>query len=235
VRPLRTRWWTPPRYAALLAVLVGLLGAGLVGYAVLRESPPTKPPTAPGSTGASEVRVAVPGHRDAGARHGGVADRIQGLVLPAARPVSVSIPRLHISSRLVSLGVDDHGAMEVPKDPATAGWFRPGPMPGALGPAVIAGHVTWNQVPAVFFRLAELRAGDVVRVARDDGQVAVFGVTKVQRYPKVRFPTRAVFGGIDHAGLRLITCGGQFDNAVHRYRDNVVAFAQLESVHRGGS
>lgn len=156
-------------------------------------------------------------------------------MLPAARPLTVTIPRLHIASGLVTLGVDDQGAMEVPKDPATAGWYRRGPMPGTLGPAVIAGHVTWNQQPAVFFRLAELRPGDVVEVARDDGRAAVFRVTRVQRYPKVRFPTRAVFGGIDHAGLRLITCGGQFDSSAHRYRDNVVAFARLESWHRTGS
>ena len=45
--------------------------------------------------------------------------------------------------------------MEVPADPANAGWYELGPSPGALGPAVVAGHVTWNQAPAVFFRLAE--------------------------------------------------------------------------------
>ena len=80
-------------------------------------------------------------------------------MLPAAQPLGVSIPRLDVASRLVRLGTDDQGAMEVPQDPATAGWYHLGPTPGALGPAVIAGHVTWNQVPAVFFRLAELRRG----------------------------------------------------------------------------
>jgi sortase (surface protein transpeptidase) len=121
--------------------------------------------------------------------------------------------------------------MQVPDDPATAGWYRLGPTPGALGPAVIAGHVTWNQVPAVFFQLAKLRHGDVVKVAREDDRVAVFKVTHVTRYMKSEFPTRAVFGGIDHAGLRLITCGGAFDSSSHRYSDNVVAFATLVSAH----
>ena len=37
-------------------------------------------------------------------------------------------------------------SMEVPKDPALAGWFVRGASPGALGPAVIAGHVTWDGV-----------------------------------------------------------------------------------------
>ena len=53
------------------------------------------------------------------------------------------------------------GAMEVPQDPAVAGWFSRGPSPGALGPAVIAGHVTWNGAPAIFHRLG-LKLTEVV-------------------------------------------------------------------------
>jgi LPXTG-site transpeptidase (sortase) family protein len=148
-------------------------------------------------------------------------------VLPAARPVSISIQRLGVVSPLESLGLDGGGAMEVPDDPGRAGWYILGPTPGALGPAVIAGHVTWNQVPAVFFDLAKLRPGDRVLVARSDDRVAVFEVTDVRRYDKDEFPTAAVFGAIDHAGLRLITCGGDFDSSAHRYSDNVVVFARL--------
>jgi sortase (surface protein transpeptidase) len=117
--------------------------------------------------------------------------------------------------------------MEVPHEPARAGWFTLGPTPGALGPAVIAGHVTWNQVPAVFFRLTELRPGDLVQVARADGRVAVFEVTRIDRYQRSRFPTGQVFGPVDHAGLRLITCGGDYDSGTHRYSDNVVVYARL--------
>ena len=159
--------------------------------------------------------------------HTGVKDLITGPVLPAASPVSVSIPRLRVSSRLETLGVDARGAMEVPVDPARAGWYARGPAPGSLGPAVIAGHVTWNQVPAVFFDLARLRPGDLVRVERADHRVAVFTVTRVEQYEKSQFPTGEVFGAIDHAGLRLITCGGEYDDSARRYRDNVVVFARL--------
>ena len=73
--------------------------------------------------------------------------------------------------------------------------------------------------------------GDVVQVTRTDGVVAVFEVTRVARYPKTAFPTDVVFGAIDHAGLRLITCGGDYEQAVHRYSDNVVAFARLTGWH----
>jgi sortase (surface protein transpeptidase) len=125
--------------------------------------------------------------------------------------------------------------MDVPEDPADAGWFSRGPTPGALGPAVIAGHVTWNGAPAVFHRLGTIRRGDQVAVIRKDEKTAVFTVTRVAQFSKSRFPSRAVYGTIDHAGLRLITCGGTYDAARHTYLDNVIVFARLETVrgHRG--
>ena len=162
-------------------------------------------------------------------------DQTKGLVLPESHPVAVSIPKLGVQSRLVDLGLDADGAMEVPQDPAGAGWFSGGPAPGALGPAVIAGHVTWNGAPAVFHRLGTMRRGDQVTVTRKDGKTAVFTVTRVARFSKSRFPSRAVYGPIDHAGLRLITCGGTYDAARHSYLDNVVVFARLEAVRGPGS
>jgi len=150
--------------------------------------------------------------------------------LPESQPVAVSIPKLGVRSPLDDLGRDGDGAMEVPKNPARAGWFSGGPSPGALGPAVIAGHVTWNGPRAVFHRLSTMRPGDQVAVTRKDGKIAVFTVTRVARFSKSQFPSRAVYGPIDHAGLRLITCGGTYDAARHRYLDNVVVFARLTAV-----
>ena len=154
-------------------------------------------------------------------------DEVTGPVLPRSEPVRLVVPRIGVTSSLVDLGLDANGAMEVPEDGARAGWYSRGPAPGSLGPAVVAGHVDWEQAPAVFFRLGELRPEDRVLVTRADGTTAVFAVTRVATYAKSRFPTRAVFGSTDHAGLRLVTCGGAFDPAAGHYEDNVVAFARL--------
>ena len=62
----------------------------------------------------------------------------------------------------------------------------------------------------------------------------MFTVTRVARFAKSRFPTRAVYGAIDHAGLRLVTCGGTYDAARKRYLDNVVVFAKLSGVRGPG-
>jgi hypothetical protein len=220
-----------------MAVGFGIVGAVLVWAAVVRPSAPDSalapvpngdvmPSRSPSATKASRER---PKER---ADH--VRDQITGLVLPASHPVAVSIPKLGVRSSLDDLGLGREGAMEVPQDPAHAGWFSGGPAPGALGPAVIAGHVTWNGAPGIFYRLSSMRRGDQVTVTRKDGRTAVFTVTRVARFSKSQFPSRAVYGPIDHAGLRLITCGGTYDAARHRYLDNVVVFARLEAVRGPG-
>jgi sortase (surface protein transpeptidase) len=159
-------------------------------------------------------------------------DKITGLVLPESDPVALSIPKIGVHSRLVELRLKKNGEMGTPA-PEVAGWFTQGAAPGALGPAVIAGHVTWNG-PAVFQRLNTLRRGDQVSVSREDGKTAVFTVSRVDRFSKSRFPTRAVYGPIDHAGLRLITCDGTYDAARRAYPDNVVVFARLTEVRESG-
>jgi hypothetical protein len=120
--------------------------------------------------------------------------------------------------------------MQVPADFAVVGWYVHAPTPGELGPAVLAGHVDSRRGPAVFFRLATLRPADRVMVGREDGRTTVFTVDRVARYPKPRFPTAEVYGDLPYPGLRLITCGGDFDRGRGSYRDNIVMFASLNHV-----
>jgi sortase (surface protein transpeptidase) len=216
---------------ALIAVGLAIIGAALVWAALARPSTPDALPPAPSdqpmpsmSSSAAKPTERAPARTDHDLR-----DQITGLVLPESEPVAVSIPRIGVRSRLVPLGLDKNGEMETPA-PDDAGWYTRGPSPGALGPAIITGHVTWNR-PAIFYRLGTMRRGDQVSVTRKDGRTAVFTVTRVTRFSKSRFPSHAVYGPIDHAGLRLITCGGTYDVARHKYLDNVVVFAKLKAVH----
>jgi sortase (surface protein transpeptidase) len=140
-------------------------------------------------------------------------------------PVRVEIPSIGVSSRLVRLGLNADGTMEVPRDYDLAGWFTGGAMPGQDGPAVISGHVDSKSGPAVFYRLRDLRRGDTIRVQRAHGDWLAFEVTGTARYAKAEFPTDAVFGPVTGPVLRVITCGGDFDRASGHYLDNVVVTA----------
>jgi sortase (surface protein transpeptidase) len=145
--------------------------------------------------------------------------------LPRSIPIGLSIPALSVTSPVMALGLEDDGTMEVPPGAYPAGWYDLGPTPGELGPAVVAAHVDWADEPGVFNRIHTLQPGDEVAVTRQDGSVATFRVDRVEDYPKDEFPTAAVYGDLDHAGLRLITCGGAFDEDTGDYEDNVVVFA----------
>lgn len=160
------------------------------------------------------------------------AEQSEPLTLDYSQPVRVEIPGIGVSSTLEELELNSAGEMEVPADPDKAGWFTPAPPPGVPGVSVISGHVTWNQDPVVFFRLGDLRAGDKIRVQRADGVTAVFTVERIGEFAKSTFPTKAVYTPTEGAGIRLITCGGQYDDVNNRYLSNVIVWATMTSYHR---
>ncbi|MBB4693135.1 class F sortase [Paractinoplanes abujensis] len=151
----------------------------------------------------------------------------RGTLLPTSAPSRVQIPALGVDEAVTGLGQNPDGTMQVPSDAHTVGWYTKAPTPGSLGPAVLAGHVNYRGTDGTFARLSTLKTGDQVKVTRQDGVTAVFAVTRVDRYAKSRFPADAVYGAIDHAGLRLITCGGDFDRGSGHYIDNIVVYAEL--------
>ena len=144
---------------------------------------------------------------------------------PAPRPVSLTIPLIGVRTRLVTLGLTASGALQVPSSTAVAGWYTGSPKPGAIGSAIIVGHIDSLTGPGVFYRLPQLRPGDKVYVKRADGTLVEFRVTSVQTYLKDRFPTHAVYGPTPDPELRLITCGGAFDHATGHYLSNIVVYA----------
>ena len=147
--------------------------------------------------------------------------------VPAAQPVALSIPVIDVQTHLVRLGQDPDGTVEVPRNPAEAGWFQPGPPPGAAGSSVILGHVDSTSGPAVFYRLKELRAGDRITVRLDDGTTVRFRVHSTRTYANADFPARKVYGKQGPSQLNLVTCGGAYDSSRGGYQSNVVVNARL--------
>jgi sortase (surface protein transpeptidase) len=146
---------------------------------------------------------------------------------PVSPPVRLQVPAIGVDSELMPLGLKADGSLEVPLSGFPAGWFTGGPKPGEVGPAVMAGHVDWGGSRGVFFDLRSLKPGDGIAVTRADGSTVHFAVVSVQQFPKNAFPSAAVYGDLDHPGLRLITCGGSFDRSERSYVDNIVVFADL--------
>ena len=203
--------WVAPRVlpaAVLFANVVLLMGAA-VGLDQLSTGTPA-PVAAVGV-----LPVAAP-----------AAATVAELDAEAPPPRSVRIERLGIDSTLINLRVQTDGSLEVPADFDVAGWHRAGTAPGDVGPAVLVGHVDSFEGPAVFFRLRELQPGDRVSVTRADSSVVSFEVYGLESVPKDGFPTDRVYGATDAAELRLVTCGGAYDEQTRSYTENVVAYAR---------
>lgn len=143
-------------------------------------------------------------------------------------PTRLRIPALEIDTTFEPpLGLNDDQTIEVPASYDQVGWYKHGATPGEVGPSVVLGHVDSYAGPGVFFSLGELREGDKVLIDREDGTTATFRVTNLERVDQDVFPSERVYGAIDHAGLRLITCSGVYNRGTQRYSHNLIVFAEL--------
>lgn len=140
-------------------------------------------------------------------------------------PTRLEIPAIGVSTDLIILGKNTDGTLETPKEYNIAGWYEYSPTPGEIGPAIITGHVDNYLGPAMFYNLKDLVQGSTVKITRDDGTIANFVVDEVKVFDQKAFPTEEVYGNIDHSGLRLITCGGNYDVLSGKYSHNVVVYA----------
>jgi hypothetical protein len=199
------------RRVALLVAAAGLIAVAGGSAGLLLTRHPVAPrfgatPTLPAPTGPI---VAAPQRQSA----------------QVSQPVSLTIPAIGVQGNIIHLGLTASGALQVPSSTAVAGWYTGSPRPGAVGSAVIAGHIDSKTGPGIFFRLSALHPGDQVYVRRADGTLADFRVTVVRQFPKDTFPTAAVYGAVPDSELRLITCGGTFDPQLGSYLSNTVVYA----------
>ena len=138
------------------------------------------------------------------------------LVLPDGTPAPV-----------VPVGLHPDGALVIPDDVRTVGWWTGGSKAGeAFGSVVVAGHVdSAVRGIGVFAQLKRLVPGQVVELdAR--GQAQRYRIVSALRVPQARLAQDAGIFRVDGPPqLVLITCGGAFDRDRHRYQDNLVVLA----------
>lgn len=204
-----------PRVAAnYMLILLGLTGVIVFGSRTIRPQTPVA------AQQVSSFSLPTPAP---------VTDYTKPVFMSRSEPVQLRIPRIAVNADITSVGRLDDGTMETPNimDPVT-GWYRYSPTPGEQGPSIIVGHVDTYKGPSVFWRLHELTPGDTFTVRRKDGSVATFAVVLVKQFDQSNFPTQEVYGDVEYAGMRLITCGGTFNHKTGHYTQNTVVFAVLK-------
>src|SRR5262249_46617910 len=136
------------------------------------------PPAVVPSVTASRAAPSVPASPSAG--------------LDRSAPVEIAIDSINVRAGVDQIGLAADGTLE--EQPLArlhyAAWYRLGPAPGQVGPAVITGHVDSKSSLGVFFYLSRLRPGDRVLITRADGRTASFSVDSLSSYPKTDFPTQ---------------------------------------------
>ena len=157
---------TPPSFRARIAGMAGylLVIGGLLVVAVVLVS---------------QVHAPQPSRSAAGQTGGG-----RGPSLARSEPVSVDIPAIGVDSRLLHLGLNADGTVQVPSlvtSASLAAWYKYSATPGQVGASVIEGHVDTYQGPAVFFRLGALHPGDQIEATVNVRSDTEYDLTNAHR------------------------------------------------------
>lgn len=153
----------------------------------------------------------------------------------SSKPARLKIPSLDIDANVQYVGVNGKGEMGIPSNFKDVAWYRYGTIPGQLGSAVIAGHVDNGLgLPAVFWDLKDLKAGDDVYIVAEDGSRLHFLVSDVATYPYTDSPAERIFAESDKARLNLITCSGKWLPGKRTYSERLVIYTVFQGMEPPG-
>ncbi len=142
-------------------------------------------------------------------------------------PVRLELPARGVDAAIDAVGVTADGQMALPGAVDRVGWYRFGPVPGAPGSAVVAGHVDdVGQGLGEMAGLREAAPGDEVLVTDAAGAVTRWVVAGRELLDKQALPVDVLFRRDGPPRLTLVTCGGPFLPETGGYRDNVVVVAE---------
>jgi LPXTG-site transpeptidase (sortase) family protein len=147
--------------------------------------------------------------------------------LIATPPVRLLIPAIGVDAPITVKGLRPDAVMDVPDGPEDVAWYNFTARPGMGGNAVISGHLDYrNYGAAVFWRLKELREGDIVEVRLADGSVLRYQVSLRLSYDARLAPVPEIVGPTSREVVTLITCGGTFDSGSRSYSQRLVVRAE---------
>lgn len=152
------------------------------------------------------------------------AHELDAATIERSAPLELRFEAVGIDDGIRPVGIEDDGEMEVP-DATEIGWWEYGSAPGLPGATVLAAHVSWNDALGPFFRLGDAEIGDRLEVVAGDGSVRVYQVVERTMYVKDGLPADRIWTTTGDETLVLITCGGDFNPSIHRYRHNIVVYA----------
>jgi|GEM_PF-5878067 len=165
---------------------------------------------------------------------GVVSDVFKGLVKSQyITPKMLVINSIEVNATIEPVGVEESGAMQVPKNFFNIGWLKTSSKLGQDGNLVLSGHYdTTTGAPAVFYNLANVSQGDTITVLSQTQGGAInkktYVVTKVYMAdPNNIDHVKEAFKTSKHPTITLITCNGIWDPIKHEYSHRIVVKGDL--------
>ena len=138
-------------------------------------------------------------------------------------PIHLSIPSIALDDKVIKVGVNAKGEMDVPPgNTKDIGWYGGGTLPGTIGSAVLDAHVF-----AAFSKLKNIKVGGDIYIETDSGQKLHFVVSEMKTYALKDVPADVLFNRADTERLNLITCTGKLTADRSTYDQRLVIYATL--------
>lgn len=144
-------------------------------------------------------------------------------------PKYLDIVKLHIHTRILSMGTEKNGALQVPWNIYDTGWYSRSAKPGELSAMLVDGHSGIGKVQGVFWNLMTLQPGDTIIITRGDGKQLSYAVAKVQTVQVQKVDMANMMTSLDSTrpGLNLITCAGDRIPGTNELNERVEVYAVL--------
>jgi len=151
---------------------------------------------------------------------------VQNYKVSPMLPQTLTIKKIGIAARILQVGIDKEGRMDVPKTAYDVAWYNGSSRPGEAGAMVIDGHVQGVGGGAIFTNLKKLIVGDDIKVTRGDGKIFSYSVTKTETIPVSQVDMNKLLVSVDtnKPGLNLITCGGDYDTKSETFNSRTIVY-----------
>ena len=156
---------------AVLAILflVFLIGVSTFEASYYSEKEGSERAVAAGSTVSQEDLIEVPP----------TEEEVHEYTVAPDRPRYLTVSKLGIrNARILSMGVNNNGELDTPRNIFDVGWYNQSGKPGQGGTMLIDGHNGGPHVHGVFKDLPNLTEGDLITVERGDGAIYNYEVVE---------------------------------------------------------
>jgi sortase (surface protein transpeptidase) len=153
-----------------------------------------------------------------------VADKeLRSYQVASTMPRIIEISKIKIKSRVLRVSQTKSGAVGVPSNIFDTAWYENTVLPGQLGSSLIVGHNHGPTTEGVFWNLAKLSKGDLIKITYGSGEQKSFKAVSVENKKVQDIDMAKILASPDsNAKLFLMSCSGKYDKTTDSYLNRTV-------------